>query len=57
MTVLRTEADLDPVAFDRGLHRTQRGERRAHDHLDAVVVLAVERYESFCTTWIASRWL
>ena len=42
VAVLRAEPDRDAVAFERGLHRTQRGERRAHDDFDVVVVLLVE---------------
>ena len=45
------------VAVDRRLHRTQRGERRAHDDVDARRSPCCRAgTTSFCTTWIASKW-
>ena len=42
---------------EQRLDRPQVGERRVHRHVDRLVVLRVSRYDSFCTTWMASRWL
>src|SRR5207244_7899098 len=42
IAVLRAETDRDAVPLERGLYRSQRGERRTHDDLDFVVVLLLE---------------
>ena len=57
VAVLRAEPDLQPVGLDERLQRAQVGERRAHDDVARLRSRPrSSRYDSFCTTWIATKW-